>query len=152
MCPHFNKAVYNWTFVSYSTHGKLKNSIVWNKVLAIFKQKKIMNVLPIFSPKLKYLSLKCFQKLSSKIFMHFCQMKVCLHFQHSSQVRAFKKSVYISWIKHLAWTENTFYSLSHVMKICSPRSSGLTSMFSKLVIGQRFQLYKAWARLFKEAH
>jgi len=36
------------------------------------------------------------QKLSSEFFMHFCQLKVCLHFQHSSQVRSFKKSVCLS--------------------------------------------------------
>jgi len=40
-----------------------------------------------FAPKFKYFSLESFQKLSSKIFMHFSQLRVCLHFQHSSQVR-----------------------------------------------------------------
>ncbi len=39
---------------------------------------------PYFALKFKYFSLK----LSSKIFMHFCQLKVCLHFQPSSQVRS----------------------------------------------------------------
>ena len=66
-----------------------------------------------FAPKFKYFSLESFQKLSSKIFMHFCQLRVCLHFQHSSQVMSFKKSVYISWVNHLAWIEkNSFSSLA----------------------------------------
>ena len=62
-----------------------------------------------FATNFKYFSLESFQKLSSKIFMHFCQLKVCLHFQHSSQVRSFKKSVYISWIIHLTWIEKSIF-------------------------------------------
>ena len=63
-----------------------------------------------FVPKFRYFSLESFPKLSFKIFMHFCQLRVCLHFQHSSQVRSFKKSVNISWVNHLAWIENTVFS------------------------------------------
>jgi hypothetical protein len=63
-----------------------------------------------FPPKFTYFSLKFFQKLSSKIFMHFCQLKVCLHFQHSSQIRSFKKSVYISCYIQLGFDRKINFS------------------------------------------
>jgi hypothetical protein len=64
-----------------------------------------MNVLLIFCTEIKDI----FPQIEFQNFHDFCQLKICLHFQYSSQVSLFKKSIYISWINHLAWIENTFF-------------------------------------------
>ncbi len=74
-----------------------------------------------FGLKFKYFSLKSFQKLSSKIFMHFCQLKVWSHFQHSSPVGSFKNCVNISLNKSPALNRiHSFSSLAMWWKYVKP--------------------------------